>query len=133
MHCPQLFLRLYSDMYVKPPKGPFIKYDNIKEMVNVKFVNYFSGNWELIVYNASRISRFLWCPCILTKYSHKFAQQEDDTAEGWLKPITTPWGVYLRENISLYLWAWLKGVLYLFLIITPLHLSLSLTVHTHLL
>ena len=45
--------------------------DDIKEIGNVKFVNYFSDNREIFVYDAWRISQFLWCPCILTKYLHK--------------------------------------------------------------
>ena len=47
---------------------------DIKEIANVKFVDYFSDKCELFVYDASRISQFLWCPCILMKYSHKFGR-----------------------------------------------------------
>ena len=36
---------------------------------------YFRGNRELIVYDASLISLIKWCPCILTKYSHKLAAE----------------------------------------------------------
>ena len=48
-------------------------YENI---VNVKIVDYFSDNQQQFVINASRIEQILWCPCILTKYSHKFARHQ---------------------------------------------------------
>ena len=36
-----------------------------------------SDNREQLELNASRIPRFLCCPCILRKYSHKFAAYQD--------------------------------------------------------
>ena len=95
IHCPRCFLWLYSYMYVKPlifavDDYWWLRKGDIKEIVIVKFVDYFSDNRELFVYNASQISQFLWCPCILTNYSHKFGCQHKQAGAEWWEMVMQP-------------------------------------------
>ena len=54
-------LIIAKDDYGRLGKG------DIKEITDIKFVDYFSDNRQQFEFDASQMSQFLCCPCILTK------------------------------------------------------------------
>ena len=50
-----------------------IRNDDYEVIANGIFVDKNSDDREKLELDASRTTRILCCPCILTKYSHKFA------------------------------------------------------------
>ena len=53
-----------------------LRKDDYEAIANDKFVDYIRDDRQQPELDASSILRILCCPCILTKYSHKFGSEQ---------------------------------------------------------